>query len=76
MPSFDRAKAERAARTVLMFSLAPVLPAGALLIWILGFEHGRHHVALALMIAVPFCVLVTVIHLLLYRNRIRQLASL
>jgi hypothetical protein len=50
------ASRDNAAR-VLLAGLAPVLPAAALLLWILGFQDKPHHLVLAGLIAAALVVL-------------------
>lgn len=75
MSSFDRPRAERGARTVLLAGLAPILPAAALLLWILGFEHRPHHVVLGIVVAVAFCIVTAGTQLFLYRNNMKRIAK-
>jgi hypothetical protein len=64
------------ARRVLLAGLAPVLPAAAPSIWLLGFKDKPHHLVLAGIIAAALAVLSVGSRVYLYSSQMRRISRL
>jgi mannose/fructose/N-acetylgalactosamine-specific phosphotransferase system component IID len=73
--SAARVRQQRSARIVLISGLAPLLPCGAVLVWLLGYKVHPHKVVFAFVVTGILVVIGIALSLFLYRQNMKRPAE-